>query len=395
MHIPENIYALINKYLSGTLNAREYQLLDEWYRSFADDEEQLFSDEKEQNETAERIAARIAGSIDAYRQLTRARSYKKRRRLYMAAATVLILLSSFGVYRYFVSPDSSNQVIISQGKNEQFQNDEIKPGGNKALLVLANGSTIVLDSASNGTLSRQGNIQVLKLDNGLLSYTGQKEKGAAHDDFFFNTISTPRGGQYQVTLSDGTKVWLNAASSIRFPVAFTRSERRVSVTGEVYFEVAHDKQKPFKVEVNNNEIEVLGTHFNINAYHDEAALKTTLLEGKIKQTVSGGATQVILLPGQQSHISGDGRITVKKNVDTEEAVAWMHGNFQFKSADLHTILRQVARWYDVEIEYRGHFNLHFTGQLPRSENVNTLFKHLALTGEVHFKIKDRKIIVSP
>jgi ferric-dicitrate binding protein FerR (iron transport regulator) len=199
-------------------------------------------------------------------------------------------------------------------------------------------------------------------------------------------------------LADGTKVWLNAASSVRFPVAFTGKERKVEITGEAYFEVAKDKTKPFRVKANSSEIEVLGTHFNVNAYDDEASIKTTLLEGKVKISVpvSGRKSSYkSLFPGEQAEISKDGKIKVKGHADTEEAVAWMNGHFQFKSADIKTVLRQIARWYDVEIEYRGNIDLHFTGQLTRNENVSKVLNELMLTGEVHFKIDGRKIIVSP
>jgi ferric-dicitrate binding protein FerR (iron transport regulator) len=387
MHLADNIALLIEKYLNGTLSTDERALLDQWYNSAADDKAALLPGSKDEQEINERLQRRIFNTIH-----TRRVFFRKWQRL-LVASSVLLMLISTAVY-YYIQP--TDTALTPTGTALLPASTDLVPGGNRALLTLADGSTIILDSAANGTISRQGNIKVMKLDNGLVSYTGQRaKKDTNKKEIVYNTISTPRGGQYQITLSDGTKVWLNAASSIRFPVAFTGTERSVAVTGEAYFEVAHHKQMPFKVLVNNNEIEVLGTHFNINAYDDEATLKTTLLEGKIKQTVNGGAAQKILLPGQQSEVGRDGKMIVKENADTEEAIAWMRGNFQFKSADLHSILRQVARWYDAEIEYNGNINLHFTGQLPRSENVTALFKNLALTGEVHFRIEGRKIIVSP
>jgi len=296
------------------------------------------------------------------------------------------------------SSKSSKQEIVKTESTETKLNNDIAPGGNKAVLILADGSAIVLDSASNGTISQQGNIKVQKLNNGLLAYTINGWQVSENDEAFYNTISTPRGGQYQVTLAVGTKVWLNAASSIRFPVTFTGTERKVEITGEAYFEVAKNKAMPFKVKAATSEIEVLGTHFNVNAYDDEASIKTTLLEGSVKVSVPGLAAKQspkYLLPGQQSGINKEGKILVTDKVDTEEAVAWMKGHFQFKSADLKTILRQIARWYDVDIEYRGEVNLHFTGQLTRNENVSKVFKELALTGEVHFNIDGKRIVVSP
>lgn len=394
MSTPEYIKDLIEKYQNGRIDTKELHLLNEWYNSFSDAEDQLFTDSNEEKATAKRIAARISDTLLEYQRIPRIKSFVTRKRFYVAAAAAFTILSFSLFYLFFSSSASRDQVAVQREHNTESAADEIIPGGNKALLTLSDGSAIILDSASNGTLGKQGNIKILKLNNGLLSYTGQEKNGSANTAIF-NTISTPRGGQYQVTLSDGTKVWLNAASSIRFPVSFTGAERRVSVKGEAYFEVAHDQSRPFKVELNTSEIEVLGTHFNVNAYDDEASVKTTLLEGKVKLTAKDNASPFILLPGQQSAIDNDGNITLQKDADTEEAVAWIHGNFQFKSAELHTILRQISRWYDVDIEYKGNLNPYFTGQLPRSESVYTVFKHLSMTGTVHFTIEGRKVIVTP
>ena len=392
MHLPEDIAVLIEKYLNGAISAEERLQLDQWYSSLADDEAALPVSSEDEKDISERLQRRIFNTIALYRSHTR-RLFFRGWQLPVIAASVILILVSVAAY-YYIFPGKLPKASLAQ-KGPVPAEAGIVPGGNRALLTLADGSTIVLDSASNGMLSRQGNVKVLKLDNGLLSYTGQGMKKSENNETVFNTISTPRGGQYQVTLSDGTKVWLNAASSVSFPVAFTAAERSVSVTGEAYFEVARDRRRPFKVRINNSEIEVLGTHFNVNAYEDEATVKTTLLEGKIKQTTKNGAFQKILLSGQQSDIYKNGEMSVSTNVDTGEAVAWMQGNFQFKSADLHAVLRQVSRWYDVDIEYKGNVDLHFTGQLPRSENASALFENLALTGEVHFTIEGRKIIVSP
>ncbi len=393
MHLPEDIAVLIEKYLNGAISAEERLQLDQWYSSLADDEAALPVSSEDEKDINERLQRRIFNAITTLSRIHSRRFFFRGWQLPVIAASVILILVSITVY-YYMHSGTLTEVSLAQQVPVPAAAG-IVPGGNRALLTLADGSTIVLDSASNGMLSRQGNIKVLKLDNGSLSYTGQGMKKSANNETVFNTISTPRGGQYQVTLSDGTKVWLNAASSISFPVAFTATGRSVSVTGEAYFEVAHDRHRPFKVQINNSEIEVLGTHFNVNAYEDEATVRTTLLEGKIKQTTKDGTLQKILLQGQQSDIRKNGEISVSSNVDTEEAVAWMQGNFQFRSADLRAVLRQVSRWYDVDIEYKGNVDLHFTGQLPRSENASTLFENLALTGEVHFRIEGRKIIVSP
>jgi ferric-dicitrate binding protein FerR (iron transport regulator) len=313
------------------------------------------------------------------------------------AATVILMILATGSYFIFSSKSLQNKIVKSEQSIPVPKND-IAPGGNKAELTLADGSVIILDSASNGIISQQGNIKVQKLDNGLIAYTLNDKQITENDEAFYNTITTPRGGQYQVTLADGTKVWLNAASSIRFPVLFTGNERKVEITGEAYFEVAKNKAIPFKVKAGASEIKVLGTHFNINAYDDEASVKTTLLEGKVRVVVpamAGNQAAIFLQPGQQSGITKEGIISVIENADTEVAVAWKNGRFQFKSTDLKTILRQISRWYDVDVIYKENINLHFTGQLTRDVNVSKVFEKLALTDEVHFKIEGKRIIVSP
>jgi ferric-dicitrate binding protein FerR (iron transport regulator) len=395
MQIPENILVLIEKYHAGKATPEEKLLLNEWYYSFDDTKAELLVAESEtEQQLADRIKSRLLETIShEYEPVI----MRPRRKWLIPAAAVILILLSMGGYLMFSSKSANREIAKAASVKPELKND-IAPGGNKAILVLADGSAIVLDSASNGTISQQGNIKVQKLDNGLLAYTINGKNITEKDEAFYNTISTPRGGQYQVTLSDGTKVWLNAASSIRFPVAFTGTERKVEMTGEAYFEVAKNRDMPFKVKATTSEIEVLGTHFNVNAYDDEASIKTTLLEGLVKVSVpasAGNQSPRFLQPGQQSGINKEGKISVLNNADTEEAVAWLNGHFQFKSSDLKTILRQISRWYDVDVVYNGNVNLHFTGQLTRNDNVSKVFEKLALTGEVHFKIDGKRIIVSP
>lgn len=391
MQIPENILVLIEKYQAGRITADEKTLLDKWYHSFNDNEIEFTAgkDETEQ-QIAERIKSRLLNTI--HREYAESGTRRKWQIPVAAAAAVLVLLS-IGIY-VMVTSKPAKKEIAKIAAPVPGMKTEITPGGNKALLVLADGSTIILDSTANGTISEQGNIKVQKLSNGLLAYTVNGKLISEKDEAFFNTISTPRGGQYQVTLSDGTKVWLNAASSIRFPVVFIGKERRVEITGEAYFEVAKNKAMPFKVKANSSEIEVLGTHFNVNSYDDEASMRTTLLEGSVKVS-AGNQQSKFLKPGQQAGISKEGRIDVMSGVDTEEAVAWKNGLFIFNSTDVKSIMRQISRWYDVDVEYRGNINLHFTGQLTRNADVAEVFEKIALTDEVHFKIDGKKIIVSP
>jgi transmembrane sensor len=388
MKKPGNLAELIAKYQAGTATPQELQLLNEWYHSFDDSEAEIVSQDPLNEETlSQNIHQRLTETIGAA-NTNRGKSKKIIWRI--AAAFLLLFLGTASYSLFFATKEPAPPATIAV---KPAPVTDIQPGGNKALLTLADNTTIVLDSAANGLISTQGSMKVEKLQNGLLSYTINGRQVTESDEAFYNTITTPRGGQYKVTLSDGTKVWLNAASSIRFPVAFTGNTRRVEVTGETYFEVAPNEKMPFVVKAPNEEIEVLGTHFNVNAYDDEPALRTTLLEGKVKISSATGSTQ-FLSPGQQSVLNKNGKINVVDNADTEEAVAWINGRFQFKSADLRTMLRQIGRWYDVDVEYRGDVDLHFTGQLTRNENVSRVFEKLELTGEVHFSIEGRKIIVT-
>ncbi len=404
MHIPDNILVLIEKFQNGTATPEEKYQLDKWYDSFNDiDVEVNANSDNSKFQVSSRIRDRLKETLQKEngRQVV-----KPSRKLQLGvAATIVFAVVTASIFFIFLSKSPKQEIVKNIPREPQFKND-IAPGGNKAILTLADGSTIVLDSASDGTIGIQGNIKVQKLRNGLLAYTVNGKQVTQNDEAFYNKISTPRGGQYNVTLSDGSKVWLNAASSIRFPVVFIGNERKVEITGEAYFEVApqllnKEKKMPFIVKHQATtgkgvEIEVLGTHFNVNAYEDEDQVKTTLLEGlvKVSSPAKDKQTSRILKPGQQAGINTNGKINVIEDADTEEAVAWKNGRFQYKSADLKTILRQMSRWYDVDFVYKDYVETPFSGQLPRTENANKMFELLELTGEVNFTIEGRKIIVS-
>lgn len=388
-----DILLLIEKYLSGTATDEEKQLLNEWYHSFNDAEVELMTEETPQN-FEERLKNKI---MEAVNDLHETKTIKKYKRWYIPAAAAVILMAITTTCFLFISKPSKWQST----RNEYAQSNratDAAPGGNRAILTLPDGSTVVLDSVSNGVINQQGGIKVQKLQNGLVAYSKNNQSSANANNVVYNTITTPRGGQYQITLSDGTKVWLNAASSIHFPIAFTGSERRVEITGEAYFEVAKNKAMPFKVKAASSEIEVLGTHFNVNAYNDESYIKTTLMEGSVKVSVSatgGGYVSKFLKPGQQASISRSQKIMISDNTDIEEVLAWKNGLFLYNGTDIHTILRQVSKWYNVDIEYKGSVNTHFTGQLKRELFASKVLEKLALTGEVHFKIEGEKVIVTP
>src|SRR6185312_909605 len=303
-----------------------------------------------------------------------------------AAAIIIICMLSVSLYFLF-KPKVEYQ--ISKTESIQSNKNDVTPGTNKAILTLANGSSIILDSVANGTLTTQGNSKILKL-NGMLSYNTLKNKSS---EVLYNTISTPRGGQYLLMLADGSKVWLNAASSLRFPANFVGKERKVELLGEAYFEVAKNAAMPFKVKVNGMEVEVLGTHFNINSYENESTIRTTLLEGSIK--INKNNSSSLLKPGQQAQMNKAGEIKIINDADVEEAIAWKEGKFQFDRADIHDIMRQLARWYDVDVEYKGTVSSHFGGTISRDVNLSQVLNMLHLTGEVKFQIEDRKVVVMP
>ncbi|MEO6733467.1 MAG: FecR domain-containing protein [Ferruginibacter sp.] len=313
--------------------------------------------------------------------------------------TAVILLSVIVVaWLLYASP-------AAQVRSEQYvavkhtPTNDAAPGTSKATLTLGNGNTIVLDSANNGTLARQGDVKIVNKNGRLVYNDPTNETG---NELVYNEMETQRGGQYQLVLADGSRVWLNASSSIRFPTVFKGTERVVEITGEVYFEVTKNTAMPFKVIINAaagkcGEIEVLGTHFNIKAYSNEAAVTSTLLEGSIKLTnsINTLSKQVILTSGQQARLNAQGVIKVEDNADVEEAIAWKNGMFQFNKASIEVIMRQMERWYDVDVEYQGSKPAgNYRGEISRNVNASEMLKVLQ-AGGIRFKIEGRKIIVMP
>jgi ferric-dicitrate binding protein FerR (iron transport regulator) len=303
-----------------------------------------------------------------------------------SAAAVGLLFLSFSVYNYLHKISVAEK---STAKIKPLQHDAL-PGGNKAILILANGKTIILDNAQNGTLAKQGNTTVNKTADGKLVYnlSNIADTNAVPS---INTINTPRGGEYQVILPDGTKVWLNAASSLRFPTRFTGNSRDVEITGEAYFEVTKNKLMPFRVKTSRASIEVLGTHFNVMAYDDETLMKTTLLEGSVN--IKSGSATYKLTPGQQAQINATGNTRVTSDIDVDDEVAWKNGIFQFRDAAIDVILRQASRWYDVNVTYKGKVPpREFTGRLSRNVKASALLNMIKYTG-IDLHIEGKNIIV--
>jgi transmembrane sensor len=304
-------------------------------------------------------------------------------------AAVLLLLVAGALYLHNRLKHSQTPIAAHNTDTPRIARD-IAPGTDGAILTLADGRKIVLDSVQNGELPIQGNTKILK-QGGRLAYMPQ---GNAGKEVLYNTMNIPRGKQYQLILPDGSHVWLNAASSIRYPAAFTGKERKVEITGEAYFEVAKNTARPFRVKIGEAEVEVLGTHFNIMAYEEEATVRTTLLEGAVKVTRAHASH--LLRPGQEAELNKtDEGITVIDDAPVSEAVAWKNGLFFFNRASLSTVMRQIARWYDVQIVYEGEIpDMEFGGKISRHSNVSEVLKILELS-KVHFRIEGKKIVVMP
>lgn len=312
-----------------------------------------------------------------------------------AAAAVILVCISTAVYFAYFRPPAQQVALVEQAPG-------ITPGGNKAMLTLADGSRIVLDSAADRLLARQGGTRIEKAGDGRLIYispearqgegpAGEPPEGPPP----INTISTPRGGQYQVRLPDGTDVWLNAASTLSFSASFGEGERRVELTGEAYFEVSRDTKRPFLVSSGSQVVEVIGTGFNISAYRDEPYIKTTLIHGSVRVTEQNSAHSRLLSPGQEATTDASGALAVAR-AEPGQAIAWKNGKFVFNGENIEDIMRKVARWYDVEIIYKEDIgDVRFAGSVSRFSEVADLLRKLELTGSVHFNIEGRKIIVMP
>jgi transmembrane sensor len=369
----QEIQILLDKYLAGTASDEERIQVENWYENIHPVEAQFNETELAEFKTDMRSV------LD-----TRMR---KPTRLYWTWAAAAVLLIGMGIAFYNGQIKPKTEAL----ERTAIAND-IPPGGNNAILTLGDGSTIVLNDAKDGKLGKEGN--VLKKEDGLIAYTASDE--AAKATLVYNSIYTPRGGQYAIVLADGTKVWLNAASSLKFPTTFNGKQRAVELYGEAYFEVAKNAAMPFRVISKEQTIEVLGTHFNINTYAEEAMAKTTLLEGSVK--VMSGKESALLKPGEEAVIQHNlfnktANIQVNKASNLEAAIAWKNGFFQFDEADIKTVMNQIGRWYDVTIAYEnGIPNEHYNGKVPRNVNVSQALKILELSG-INFKIEGKKIIV--
>jgi ferric-dicitrate binding protein FerR (iron transport regulator) len=380
---------LIDKYLAETATPGEEKKLLEWYHELDNSEAPiLFSSEKEKNLLFSRVRKKLEMHID--KDTIPLRPIRKMIYRPVAVASALLL---FAVGGYLIHINYRQHIDTSLHTTAKH---DVVPGGNKAVLTLADGSIVVLSDVKNGQIAQQGNVLVKKTADGQLVYTtGYTDKTQNVYPTVMNTITTPKGGKYHLLLSDGTQVWLNAASSISYPVVFTGKNREVSVTGEAYFEVVHNSEAPFVVNARGISVKDLGTQFNINAYDDEPTIKTTLVDGSVKLSTIHSLLSTVLISGEQAVVNKQGSIHKETGVDIEHTIAWKNNLFIFSGDDIQTIMRQLNRWYQVEVEYQGNMsNRHFSGIISRSNNLSAILKMLETTEKVRFRVEENKIMVS-
>jgi transmembrane sensor len=392
------IAGLFLRRLQGILNETEAAALAQWLAEQPAESRQFYQEVTDWPaiENALRAMYRVDETAALQEVWTRIRITAVKRspvaiRRYCVAAAAAALLTGTGMY--WLRDQKIVPTAALQPMAARYRGDAL-PGSNKATLQLGDGSVIELDSAGKGELVRQHNAVVVKDAAGAIAY--RQINTADHANIAFNKISTPKGGQYQVVLPDGTQVWLNAASSLRYPTAFTGNARTVELSGEAYFEVAPDARKHFQVEVAGSrpmQVEVLGTRFNINTYTDEPASATTLIDGKVN--VADAANQALLQPGQQALVYGHRQRITLQTADLEGILAWKEGLFSLQDADITDIMRQIARWYDVDVIYSGTVKQKFVGKIPRNMRLSEVLKILESTGWVNFSISGKTVTVAP
>lgn len=385
---PQQLHLLFNRYLENRCSREEVELLALYFHT--DNEKILgdliekeldqnipFGDQKTLQASVDKVHAQLKLKINPASPLV------KRLWPRIAAAASIILALSFGGYLLLHQPAPQQMA--------QNQLHDLKPGTNSATLTLANGQQIILAKSMRGKLAQQGNMNIQMTTGGTIAYQAGQEPGT--ESSVYNTLSTKKGEQFPLLLADGTQVTLDAASSITYPVAFNGKERKVTITGQAYFKVVHKEQQPFFVSVKDQTIRDIGTEFNINAYDDEPATRTTLVEGGI--SIHKGDAIAILKPGQQALVQPNSNTIAVKNVNIESVVAWKNGRFLFNDENLASIMRQVARWYDVEVIYEneGLKAKTFGGVTARFGNVSELLHTLEMTNQVKFTITGRKITV--
>jgi transmembrane sensor len=378
----QHFLEILQKYRQEKASPEEIKFLEAYYDVF-DSNDALVNQENEAdyNYLRENIKSavdrKISGPNGAIKKLNWF--------LYSAAAAAVLILLSLSVYFFSDKKAKDMTAQIDQ---------QIQPGSNKAVLTLANGQKITLNDAAPGEIAKQSGISITKTADGQIVYTILAGNTDTQDgEILKNTISTPKGGQYKVILPDGTQVLLNAATSLVYPTSFNGIERLVELNGEAYFEVAKNKDKPFKVRSGIQTVEVLGTHFNVNAYDDEDAIRTTLIEGSVK--ISREGSSGVIIPGQQAIVTRlPGGTVTKRNVNVEKEIAWRNGTFSFENDDIKSVMRSISRWYDVDVNYKGNVDdLDFTGEIFRTAKLSEVINILELNN-VHVETQGRTLTLS-
>lgn len=381
----DQLSILAEKWLDGTITPQEKSLFDAWYEQQPEAKIVLETKEGDENVFREKVMARIRATTGKRHATPTIKFWIAR----VAAAALIAAALGVGYLWWQSRPVTQNLTA----KNTEVY--DLAPGGNKALLTLADGRKILLDKASAGQVASLAGSHIVKLGAGQLAI---QPTGAIGQNGLTgtNTLTTPNGGKYQLELPDGTQVWLNAASSIEFPTAYNGNTREVKITGEAYFEVVHDNKRPFIVRSGNTVIKDIGTHFNVMAYADEGVKKVTLQEGAVEVSQQGDSQRQLLKPGQQVQVTPAGKLRLINHVDAEGTIAWKQGRFNFQDADLEEVMRQLARWYDVEVVYKnGVPDLEFIGQVQRDLPLSEVLKGLKMSG-VHFELeKGKRLLVYP
>jgi transmembrane sensor len=375
---------LLDKYTSGQATRQEQNLLEEYYKRLDTLSELELTEQEEetfQQTILQNIRTRIAIDEQEIKLISR-RSY---RIWYVAAASVLLILGIGGYFYSGKTGPAAPQITKTPA-------NDISPGSNRAILTLSNGKEIVLTGAADGILASQDATKIIKKANGELAYKVEDEAEGPDLQLTYNTITIPRGGQYQVILPDGSKVLLNSASSLTYPIQFKGRQRSVTLKGEAYFEVAKNKTMPFVVTANDVEVRVLGTHFNISAYGDDATTTTTLLEGAVR--INKGKTTALLNPGQQGIAKTNLSTVSIQNANIEEVMGWTKGHFVFADLSIKEVMKIAGRWYDIDVEYRGNVQAKkFGGTTSRYSNITELLDYMKITGGVNYKIEGRRVIL--
>ncbi len=380
----EELKLLLEKYRKGLCSVEELQQLQNWYDELntggkLDDQEGL---------SAEAMLA------DFKKLLAPVVPIRRRKWKLVAAAASIALLLASGIIFYTIYNKEKPSGDIANIQTV------LPPDKTKASLTLADGTVMYIDSLSSGQLAMEGAMQVVKLDDGQLAY--QNSDGSMVKELVYNTFTNPRGSKTAIiNLSDGSKVWLNSGSSLSYPVAFVENERRVELEGEGYFEIAKDPLKRFIVQANGTSTEVLGTHFNVNAYSDEADTRITLLEGSVKviATTTSGEKSSIIKPGQQARLTGTKELKTLSDVDIEEVMAWYNNEFVFENEDIHVIMRQLARWYDIEPVFtqkdKAYAVTNYTGRINKTVEITKVLEMFEKLGYIKFEINNKTVSVVP